>query len=604
MKRIDKRKIGEILISDLGIKPAYVDEILKRQSETKLYFGVLADSIKLIDREKINQALCIQFGLKYMPIRELLNHTNYLLYKDETIYKDIFKKSNSDAFMDFCIEVNIFPIEFKDNKLIVAVADFDSFEIDGLLRTLDSKYDLTVIGTSDYFFSRIETSYKSPTKDEINLFIKSIKNEEDVRVIQLLQFFVTYAIANDISDIHIQPNYNKLFRVSGRMGGVKATIAYIPQELGNQFINIIKMNAKMMTDIKRKPQDGQISGVDHFKDYELDIKRGALEQKPRYNYEDISMRISTYPNAMEYGETGNNSYESIVMRLLNSDESLGVLENLNLSEKTVDKLDFMMKKRTGIIIVSGPTGSGKTTTLYALLSKIDFLTENIITFEDPVEHRHKFWTQGERNVNTENNNMIFNFGEAKKAILRQDPDIILMGEIRDKESAQFAIEAANTGHLVLGTLHANDSVLVIERLKELGVQKEDVINSLICSFSQRLVKKLCRHCKIKIPLNDEIKKYFRNAEIDINEKDMPSEIWSAHPQGCEHCDYIGTKGMVLVDELVHFNNATKLIFATDENIIKQRNSIKETGYIPMIDNAWDKCMEGEIGYEEIVKVVS
>ena len=622
MNRVDIQKIGEILVNDLKVPQKYVNETLKKSKNENVLFGVGASKLKLIDNEKITCALAKQFGLNYLPYTEIFKNFYYESYIEEKFYKDIFQFQTSEHFMEFCLENKFYIL--NDNKdenffthllnndciikkgigkgsIALLLGDYDNFQIETHINKCLKKYkNIYLIAANDTLFFYIRTRYMSPNLDEIEEFFK--KSNDDTTTEIALRMLLTYSIANNVSDIHIEPNYDNKYRVSGRKDGERITFFYMNNLYGTRLIGVVKNKSKMDLQIKRKPQDGQLSGSEELKKYTLPIKRGIAQQEPNFDFSDTSFRISTYPNA-DIETDASVSTESMVLRILNSDESLAILSNLNLSKKTEEELLYSVKQRSGIIIVSGPTGSGKTTTLYAILSQLDYLSEKIITFEDPVEIRNKFWTQGEKNL-TSNDSTRFTFLDAKKSILRQDPDIILMGEIRDEESAKFAIEAANTGHLVFATLHANSSMLVINRLIELNVDKSEIINSIRCSFSQRLIKRLCPHCrkKIEVKQDNKIMEFLKRNEII--EDLWPKFVYDINLNGCKYCNNTGFKGRVLIDEVIPFNNKIKESFGNTDNLISMRNKITEDFNFPtMILNGIEKSKEGVIPFSELNKLI-
>jgi len=620
MQKINK-KIGELLVEELKIPQKYVNETLKKAINEKLRFGTAASKLKLIDKEKINQALAIQYNLNYLDYTTIKKNLYYENYLEKKFYNQLFNFPTSDHYIEFCIENKFYILNDSNNEtffdnifnkqkpvigtgkgsIVILIGEFDDFQIDTFINKVKHKYKkIYIVSTNETLFNFIRTKYLSPILKEIEDFFKKV-NDDEVKTDIALKMLLTYAISNNVSDLHIEPNYDNQYRVSGRKDGERMSFFYVNMQFGSKLIGVIKNKSKMLLEVKRKPQDGQLSGLTELNNYTLPIKRGVEKKEPVFNFSDTSLRISTYPNADNIELEGSISSESVVLRILNSDESLAILENLNLSKQTEKELLYHIKQRSGIIIVSGPTGAGKTTTLYALLSKLDYLSEKIITFEDPVEIRNRFWTQGEKNIST-NINTNFSFLDAKKAILRQDPDIILMGEIRDEESAKFALEAANTGHLVFATLHANSSMLVVNRLMELGVEKSEIITSLRCAFSQRLVKRLCQHCMIKKDLDEEIIDFFKRNEIE--EKQYPKNIYELNPNGCKFCNYTGFKGRVLIDEVIPFNNKIKEMFDENNNLLKLRKIItNKMNFKTMLLNGINKNENGIIPFSELNKLL-
>jgi len=426
--------------------------------------------------------------------------------------------------------------------------------------------------------------------------------KRDVRINpkMYLKMLLTYAIINDVSDIHIEPNIGSQYRISMRMRGERVTIDFFDAQMATYLINIIKSTANISTQAIHKPQDGSIDGSSFLKKYKLPLIREAME--PVFSFPKVSFRVSTYPVGKPIGGAEDNVlYESVVIRVLGASGSSVELSSLGISEQSEKELRYATKRNQGIVLITGPTGSGKSTTLYSTLSLIDAIKKKIITFEDPIERRNMYWAQAERKI-TSNDDTTFDFSDAKKAILRQDPNVILMGEVRDPESAQFAVEAANTGHLVFTTIHANSAADAFERLAELKVLPVKIATSALAVFAQRLVRRVCPNCLIRRPITEEEKEMIKRLEIFSNDE-IPEEVVDANPNGCSVCNYTGYIGRTLIDEVIPVTQKVREMIAQELPSFEIRKEVSKMGYKAMVQNGMDKMLKGETTLKDILEVI-
>jgi general secretion pathway protein E len=324
-----------------------------------------------------------------------------------------------------------------------------------------------------------------------------LESADDAPVIRMINALLTQALREGASDIHIEP-FEQISVVRFRVDGALRDVVRPKKAIHASLISRIKIMAQLDIAEKRLPQDGRIT-----------LRIGG---KP------VDVRVSTLP-------TGHG--ERAVLRLLDKEAGKLDLSNLGMSEDVLRQFDKLIAQPHGIVLVTGPTGSGKTTTLYAALSRVNAGTTNILTVEDPIEY--ELAGVGQTQVNAK---IDMTFAKALRAILRQDPDVIMIGEIRDLETAQIAVQASLTGHLVLATLHTNDSAAAVTRLLDMGIEPFLLSSSLLGVVAQRLVRKLCSHCK----------RY-------------DGEHW--HAEGCEHCGHTGYQGRVGVYELLHTTDAIR-----------------------------------------------
>ena len=388
---------------------------------------------------------------------------------------------------------NLFPIEMNEDLLVIGIEKENIYAIQDLRLVTKKKIVLKEVS-------------KEEVKENIELCYGNIVDENDDYANYLFQDILQKSTQENASDIHIEP-FSDLLKIRIRVDGNMKELCNLSIDLYPSLASVIKYKANMDITEKRLPQDGRI------------------DMKIRDSVVDI--RISTVPTT--YGE-------KIVLRLLSRDSFLKTKEELGFSQKAVEKIQEIINKKTGILLVTGPTGSGKTTTVYSILQELKNTSKNIMTIEDPVEYK----MEGINQIQV-NHKVGLTFEKGLKAILRQDPDIIMVGEIRDIETAKTAVRAAITGHLVISTLHTNDAVSAIARLIDMEIPPYLLNSSLIGIISQRLVRKVCTNCS-----NDVV--------IKQNESES---ISTAIPIGCEECRFTGYEGRTVAYEILQIDDEIK-----------------------------------------------
>jgi general secretion pathway protein E len=366
---------------------------------------------------------------------------------------------------------------------------------------------------------------------------------DDAPIIRMLNALLTQAAKDGASDIHIEP-YERSSAVRFRVDGTLREVVQPNKALHAALISRLKIMAELDIAEKRLPQDGRIS-----------LRIGGRA---------IDVRVSTLPSS--HGERA-------VLRLLDKTESKFTLEGLGMSGEVLHAFARQIQQPHGIVLVTGPTGSGKTTTLYASLGRVDTSTTNVLTVEDPVEY--ELAGIGQTQVNPK---IDLTFAKALRAILRQDPDVIMIGEIRDYETAQIAIQASLTGHLVLATLHTNDAPSAVTRLVDMGVEPFLLSSSLLGVLAQRLVRKLCPHCK----------------------RQGDDGLW--HPVGCEHCSMTGYKGRTGVYELMVVDGGLQTLIHNQASESDLINGARSAGLLSMREDGQRLIDEGITSPEEVLRV--
>jgi type IV pilus assembly protein PilB len=389
---------------------------------------------------------------------------------------------------------------------------------------------------------------------------------------EIVETMISGSINLDASDIHLEPEEEKV-KLRIRVDGVLQEVIDFEKKIYKGILSRIKLLSGIKLNITDRAQDGRFTA--------------ALEDLP------IEIRVSTIPT--EYGE-------SIVMRLLNPKKLID-LEQLGLRGDLLEIFKEEIKRTTGMIIVTGPTGSGKTTTLYAFLKKIVNPEIKIITIEDPIEYRLEGITQTQ--VDPAKG---YTFANGLRAIVRQDPDVILVGEIRDGETANIAIQAALTGHLVLSTLHTNDAAGTVARLVNLGVKPYDIGPALNMIVAQRLVRKVCKKCKKEREATKEelekFKKFLSDLPPQIKIPEIKEGLKIAQTVGCEDCNFTGFKGRSGIYEIILFDDEMEKFILKEQSIAALREKAKEKGMVTMYQDGLIKVLQGETTIEEVERVVS
>ena len=539
---------------------------------------VLADALAQVGKE---------YGL---PVR---------LLGDPPADQDVFEYIPIDSAKHY----GFVPLDQVDGALNVGVTDPDNIEALDALQFISGKigipYKIFLITKQD--FDRVINAYqnlsgeignalteldttqkpatgaKPPTAAENILNNDEILNltsttgphetlKEDAPVTKIVSTILRYAIEGHASDIHIEPSSTKT-KVRFRMDGALHTSLELPVKVHEAVVARIKILAHLRLDEKRKPQDGRFSAT-------VDKRR-------------VDFRVSTFPT--EYGEKAE-------MRILDQSAATATLESVGFTGSHLAEVREMMSAPYGIILVAGPTGSGKSTTLFAMLSEMDRETANVVSLEDPVEYEIPGVSQSQ--VRPE---IGYTFAAGLRSILRQDPDVIMVGEIRDSETAVLAVQAALTGHLVLSTVHTNTAAGAIPRLVDMGVDPFLIAPTLVGVIGQRLVRKLCPDAGKPFPIKDSIKLILDQQFADLPEKyrkDLPpfKEFYRAIPT--DDCPN-GTRGRTAVFEILRMNNSIEQVVLKEPVEEKIYAAARSGGMLTMREDAVVKALAGEIPFEEV-----
>lgn len=386
-----------------------------------------------------------------------------------------------------------------------------------------------------------------------------METQDDAPIIRVINALMAEAIKEDASDIHVEP-YESHLAIRFRVDGVLREVLRPQRAIAAQLVSRIKVMAKLDIAEKRVPQDGRIS---------LRIAgRG------------VDVRVSTLPSA--HGER-------VVMRVLDKQAGRLDLTHLGIHERSRDVFDRLIHKPHGIILVTGPTGSGKTTTLYAGLSRLNSRLRNIMTVEDPIEYYIDGISQTQVAAKVD-----MSFARGLRAILRQDPDVVMVGEIRDKETAEIAVQASLTGHLVLSTLHTNSAVGAVTRLRDMGIEPFLLSSSLLGLLAQRLTRKLCDHCKTPYAATER--------ELNIlGLGDVTDTVYLYEPKGCEVCSQTGFRGRTGIYELIEVT-ADMRGMIHDEKAESELEALARKDSKSILHDGFDKVLEGVTTLDEVLRV--
>ncbi len=476
----------------------------------------------------------------------------------------------------FALKHLIVPIAERNGEVIIAVADPFNDEVIrdleqarqiSVRRVLASQSDILKILREFFGFRASVLAAESEASTQIDLgnleqFVRMKGQGEidssDQHIVAAVEFLLQYAFDQRASDIHIEPKREKtLIRL--RVDGVLHNIHTVPRQLHPPIVSRIKMLARLDLAEKRRPQDGRI--------------------KTSHKGKETELRISTLPVA--FGE-------KVVIRIFDPDILMQDLDQAGFYPREYQLYNAFIRKPNGIILVTGPTGSGKTTTLYSSLRALSSPDVNIVTVEDPIE-----MVMEEFNQVGVQSQIGVTFGTVLRNILRQDPDIIMIGEIRDRETADNAVQAALTGHLVLSTLHTNDAPSSVTRLIDLGVPSFLISSTVIGIIAQRLVRKICTHCAQEQFLTDE---EIANLQLE------PGEYRVYRGEGCSECRGTGYKGRTGIFEVMDFSDAVKGMLTDQLDLSTLAAAARADGLVPLRQVAIRKMLEGVTTYEEVIAV--
>ncbi|HEX7510098.1 MAG TPA: ATPase, T2SS/T4P/T4SS family [Chitinivibrionales bacterium] len=512
-----KKRIGEVLIDQGLISAEQLDAGLEEQKKSKLQLGKCLVKLGFISEDKLVDVLSAQLDIQHVVLDNFnFNHSLIQLLPE-----------------DMARRYKVIPLFEKEGVLTVAMADPTNLRTTDHLKFKTGKEIDPVIASEKSINAAIERNY-STGMEQMNELLGSVQvedldivrkeeeaeeeseklsDEEGAQIVKLVNLIITQAVNERASDIHIEP-MERLVRLRYRIDGELIERSPIPLQLRAQITSRMKIMAGMDIAERRRPQDGHI--------------------QIRHQGREIDLRVSTFPVMTR--TRGVN--EKIVMRIIDKDAVQLTLEQLGFLPAMMAQFDEIIRTSDGIVLVTGPTGSGKSSTLYAALQRVNAFysgTMNIVTMEDPVEYTLDGITQGQINVKAG-----FTFADGMRSILRQDPDVIMIGEMRDKETCEMAIQAALTGHLVFSTLHTNDSSSAFTRLLDMGLEPFLISTTIRGVLAQRLVRKVCPKCR----------ELYQPTQEALEQIGLKSGINMYKAKGCHHCNNSGYKGRSGIFELL------------------------------------------------------
>ncbi len=556
-------KLGEILIHKGLITEGQLEEALDKQKNFNLKIGEVLVKLHYLKEKDMLDALSEQLGYDVVNENELVN-------LDSNVVKLIPEP--------FAVQNRVIALKDTGNAVVVAMTDPENIVVNDNLRKILGKQVIPVLIGEETLTDTLERYYKSIRtstevedavggmefvaldEDENEITIDTNK-EADAPVVKLVNLIITEAIKSNATDIHIEP-LTRETRVRFRIDGALREVMTSPIGLHAGIVSLIKVMSKLNIAERRLPQDGHIS------------LRTAIKA--------VDVRVSITPTV-----TG----EKVVMRLLDKGEFGFSLTTLGFESDDLEIFKKWITRPYGITIVSGPTGSGKSTTLHAALKEIKSIETNIVTVEDPVEYRLDGITQIETM-----DKIGLTFSRALRSVLRQDPDIVLIGEIRDEETADISIKFSLTGHLVFTTLHANDAPSTITRLIDIGIPPYLVASSLNLVMAQRLVRKICPHCKTDYKPTE---KELRDAGITEEEA---KEIDFKIGRGCVHCDNTGYIGRTGIFEMLEVTSDIRKLIFEGKNQEYIREAAIKNGMRTLHDSAMIKMKQGITTIREVIKL--
>jgi general secretion pathway protein E len=574
-------RLIEMMLKENLVSKEAIAKLVKSRPPRKVSFANLLadgaldlDTIEIFLVNKIRQGtITLKHlekieGIDIIPILKQLSkelHVEYIDLDDKEIDIKLFSQIPYKQL----IKYNAIPIEETDFNIVIVFEDPLDLEAQDVMQRFFPKKPIKVA------ISRPKQIHQYLQSMEINESVKGLisdirkdlsqqdiyddTNEESPAVLKLIDIILKSAIFAGASDIHIEASEKNCI-VRERVDGMLRQSFTFDKDIFNPLASRMKLLSNLDIAEKRKPQDGRFSHVVNQKEYDF--------------------RVSTLPTI--YGE-------SIVLRILDKAKAMIRLEDAGMSNFCYNKFTSAIKVPYGIVLVTGPTGSGKTTTLYGALNAIKDVKDKIITVEDPVEYQMSGLQQVQ--VHPE---VGLSFASALKSILRQDPDKIMIGEIRDQETLRIAIQAALTGHLVLSTLHTNDAISAVTRILDMGIEEYLVSGALVAIQAQRLVRKICPYCKVKTSLPESLLK-------DVEEY-LPENPTFYKGEGCKECGHSGYKGREMISEVLTVSETLSRMIARNASKEELTKQALEEGFISMFEDGVHKALEGKTTIEEIYRV--
>lgn len=548
-----RKRLGDLLVEAGVITNEQLDYALSNKTQNEKLGDFLIRENYLTEQQLI-EVLEFQLGVPHI-------HLNQYSIEPELLHL---------VPAELAKRAKIMPIRRDKNKLFIAMADpMDYFAIeevrmatgcqietsiaakDDLYRTITKYYDLQE--SMEAALSDLGVTSNNESQQEII--------DEDSPIVRLVNQIIANGVAQHASDIHFDPQETE-FRVRYRVDGILKTERSLPKHMQNMMTARVKIMGNLNITENRVPQDGRI--------------------KTTVNFKPVDIRLSTLPTI--YGE-------KIVMRILDLSSAAGNISKLGFSKANEQLFRNLISKPNGIVLITGPTGSGKSSTLYAALSHLNNDGVNIITVEDPVEYQ----LEGINQIQVKEE-VGLTFAAGLRSILRQDPDIVMIGEVRDLETAEIAVRASLTGHLVLSTLHTNSAVESISRLQDMGIEPFLISSSLNGVMAQRLVRRVCRDCVETVPATEREKEIFAAVGLQVEKV--------RRGRGCPACSHTGYRGRLAIHEILPIDRKLKELILQRQSISVLRDHMKSEGYHSLLEDGLLKVLDGMTTTEEVLRVAT
>lgn len=556
------KQLGEVLLEEGLVTEAQLLAALDESMASGGSLGRTLVEIGVLTENQLVRALAAQVGMQFVDLDEHPVDKNAVVLVPGAL----------------CRRYTVLPIAVENGALVLATADPGNVMAVDDVRTVSGRHVIPVIASYDNLTRAIDRFVRADdemeglssafveqsAEPEVDLSNLGDSIDDDAPIVRYVNLLVTQAITDRSSDIHIEPTEHDL-RVRYRIDGVLHEVQRSPKNIQSGVISRVKIMSDIDIAERRKPQDGRMS-VTH-------------------NGRKIDLRVATLPTV--WGE-------KIVMRILDNSTASLDLRDLSFLDHNLEMYRESYTKPYGMLLVTGPTGSGKSTTLYATLNAVSKPEINVITVEDPVEYRLPGINQVQVNPKAG-----LTFAGALRSILRSDPDVVLLGEIRDHETAQIAIEAALTGHLVLSTLHTNDAPSAVTRLTEMGIEPFLVGSALDCVVAQRLARKLCEKCKEPyVPTEAELVA----ARFPWVPGEEIPQLW--RPGGCVACSKTGYRGRIALHEVMRVTEDIERHAVAHSSAADIAATAQKQGMVTLRDDGWHKVALGRTSIEEVLRVVA
>ena len=556
------KRLGDILVSAGMISEETLNKALEESKKAKKRIGEYLIDENIITEGQLISVLKLQLGIDYIDLTKV---------NIPTALASVVSKN-------FAKQYSCVPVKMQGDTLYLAMVDPLNFNAIEDIRQATKKRVVPMIATAKsvdraivmlYGNEGVSKAIDELQKDYVNIAdtpisttIDETDDEQAAPAIRIVNSIIERGVSENVSDIHIEPRENGLV-IRMRIDGILHPILEIPQNLQNAVISRIKIMSDMDIAERRLPQDGR-SNV-------------------KVNGNDYDLRVSSLPT--KYGE-------KIVIRFLEKSESLLSTAGIGLEGKNLENYKELLANSNGVVLICGPTGSGKSTTMYTMISELNKEDVNLVTLEDPIEYN----IDGVNQVQV-NEKVGLTFAEGLRSILRQDPDIVSVGEIRDGETAEIAMRAAITGHLVLSTIHTNSAVATLDRLVDIGVEPYLITSALKGVIAQRLVRKVCPNCKEEYePTDDEL------LQLGLSNP-QHKKITFYRGKGCPECFHSGYKGRTAVFEILMLNKDIKQAFRDGLQGTKLQEVIDKSGFKSMKSDAVRLILDGTTTSSEVVRVL-